>query len=212
MQPELILASQSPARAALLTRAHVPFEAVVSHVDEDAALAAHGPLSPADTALFLARVKAEAVAASDRARGRLVLGCDSVFELDGHSHGKPWTADVASERITAMSGRTGTLHTGHWLVDRRDETAHGSGEIASADVHFATLTPQEVRDYVATGEPLQVAGSFTLDGRGSLFIDRVDGDPNAVIGLSLSTLRRLLAGRGVSPTHWWGPSAQVMPS
>lgn len=208
MQPELILASQSPARASLLERAHLPFETVVSNVDEDAALAAHGSLSASDTALLLARVKAQAVAGLDIAHGRLVLGCDSVFELDGESYGKPYTAAVAAERISAMSGRKGTLHTGHWLVDRRSGETHGAGAISSADVYFAQMSPEDIEDYVATGEPLQVAGSFTLDGRGSVFIDRVDGDPNAVIGLSLSTLRRLLADRGVSPGRWWRSTPQ----
>lgn len=208
VQPVLILASQSPARASLLERAHLPFDTVVSDVDEDAALAEHGPLSPSDTALLLARTKAEAVAARDSSDGRLVLGCDSVFELDGESYGKPLTADVAVERISTMSGRKGTLHTGHWLVDRRHGKSHGAGAISSADVYFAPMSRDEIEDYVATGEPLQVAGSFTLDGRGSMFIDRVVGDPNAVIGLSISTLRGLLSERGVTPSQWWRATPQ----
>lgn len=208
VHPVLILASKSPARASLLQRAHLPFDTVVSNVDEDAALAEHGPLSPSETALLLARTKAEAVATLDVAAERLVLGCDSVFELDGESYGKPLTADIAVERISAMSGRKGTLHTGHWLVDRRNGESHGEGAISSADVYFAEMSREEIEDYVATEEPLQVAGSFTLDGRGSVFIDRVDGDPNAVIGLSISTLRTLLAARGVSPSHWWRSTPQ----
>lgn len=208
VHPVLILASQSPARASLLKRAQLPFDTIVSNVDEDAALREHGPLSPSETALLLARTKAEAVAALDVADDRLVLGCDSVFELDGESYGKPLTTDVSIERISSMSGRKGTLHTGHWLVDRRDGEMHGEGAVSSADVYFAEMSRQEIEEYVATGEPLQVAGSFTLDGRGSVFINRVDGDPNAVIGLSISTLRRLLAARGVSPTHWWRSTPQ----
>lgn len=208
VHPVLILASKSPARASLLQRAHLPFDTVVSNVDEDAALAEHGPLSPSETALLLARTKAEAVATLDVADDRLVLGCDSVFELGGESYGKPLTAEVAIERITAMSGRKGTLHTGHWLVDRRNGETHGEGAISSADVYFAEMSHEEIKDYVATEEPLQVAGSFTLDGRGSVFIERVDGDPNAVIGLSISTLRDLLAARHVSPSHWWRPTPQ----
>ena len=225
MQPLLILASRSPARAALLARARVPFDTVVSRVDEDAVLAAHGPLSPADAALLLARAKAEAVAGLAAAGGRLVLGCDSVFELDGAAHGKPHDPAVAVERITAMSGRTGTLHTGHWLVDRRNRADRGTGEqrgdgdradlvagtgpgtgaVASADVHFARMSVEEIHDYVASGEPLEVAGSFTLDGRGASFVERVEGDPNAVIGLSVATLRRLLAERGVRLSRCWQP-------
>ena len=209
MEPILILASQSPARAALLARAHVPFDAVVSHVDEDAVLAAHAPSSPADTALLLARAKAEAVAGRDVAEERLVLGCDSVFELGGVSYGKPHLPAVAVERITEMSGRTGTLHTGHWLIDRRGGRTRAAGAVSSADVHFARMSAEEIRDYVASGEPLEVAGSFTLDGRGAVFIDRVEGDPNAVIGLSVATLRRLLAERGVSLSRCWRPNAQT---
>lgn len=208
MHPVLILASQSPARASLLQRAHLPFDTVVSNVDEDAALAEHEPLTPSETALVLARAKAEAVASLDVAQDRLVLGCDSVFELDGDSYGKPLTAEIAVERMTAMGGRKGTLHTGHWLVDTREGGFHGEGAISSADVYFADMSHEDIEDYVATGEPLQVAGSFTLDGRGSMFIDRVDGDPNAVIGLSISTLRRLLAARGVSPSQWWRSTPQ----
>ena len=203
MEPSLILASQSPARAGLLSKAGIPFDTVVSHVDEDALVAAEGPLTPRDTALRLARAKAEAVAQLPGSAGALVLGCDSVFELDGQSYGKPYTPEVAVERIAGMSGRTGTLHTGHWLVDTRRDPALGEGATASADVQFAHMSAQEIRDYVATGEPLQVAGSFTLDGRGSVFIERVTGDPNAVIGLSLSTLRELLRAVGVSATSWW---------
>ncbi|HBH55564.1 MAG TPA: septum formation inhibitor Maf [Kocuria sp.] len=208
MHPALVLASQSPARAFLLERAHIPYRAIVSHVDEDALVAAETPETPPQTALLLARAKAEAVAALPEAEGRLVLGCDSVFELDGAPYGKPYEPDVAIERISAMSGRTGTLHTGHWLVDARTGEASGNGLICSADVHFASMTREEIEDYVATGEPLQVAGSFTLDGRGSQFIERVDGDPNAVIGLSLSTLRTLLAGVGIRASSWWGAAAQ----
>lgn len=205
VEPSLILASQSPARAGLLRRAAIPFDAVVSHVDEDALVRAEGPFTPAQTALRLARAKAEAVAQLPQAQGRLVLGCDSVFELDGESYGKPYEPDVALKRITAMSGRAGTLHTGHWLVDAHDDAAHpaGHGALSSANVHFAQMSPEEIRDYVGTGEPLQVAGSFTLDGRGSVFVERVEGDPNAVVGLSLSTLRALLRDAGVCVTTWW---------
>ncbi|RLY92291.1 septum formation inhibitor Maf [Kocuria tytonicola] len=212
MEPSLVLASQSPARAGLLQKACIPFDTVVSHVDEDAVVAAEGPLSPPDTALRLARAKAEAVAALPGGFGRLVLGCDSVFELDGRCYGKPHDPAVAVERIGAMSGRVGTLHTGHWLVDARRVPALGEGSIRSAHVHFAPLSAQEIRDYVATGEPLEVAGSFTLDGRGSLFIERVDGDPNAVIGLSLTAVRELLRAVGVSMTSWWDATAQRSPS
>ena len=160
---------------------------------------------PHDTALLLARAKAEAVAVLPEAEGALVLGCDSVFEFDGEAHGKPYTADVARERMLRMSGSIGVLHTGHWLVDCRDTDATddddggdaaGSGatlgSVASAEVHFMEMTPTEIDAYIATGEPLQCAGSFTIDGYGGAFIRKVDGDPHAVVGLSVSTLRALL--------------------
>lgn len=225
MSAQLILASRSPARATLLQRAQIPFRAVVSDVDEDAVLASHGPhgcLDPAETALLLARAKAEAVAGLPEAQGHLVIGCDSVFELDGEVYGKPHFPDVARERISSMQGRSGVLHTGHWLVDARGsqtssaaetmdtfaQVLPGAGAMAQATVHFAPMTDQEISDYVATGEPLEVAGSFTLDGMGSLFIERVDGDTNAVIGLSLNTLRLLLAQRDVTLSSWWHVSPQ----
>ncbi|WP_312856704.1 Maf family protein [Arthrobacter mobilis] len=208
----LILASASPARAKLLQDARIAHTVLVSDVDEDAVTARYGITDPHDTALLLARAKAEAVAALPEAEGALVLGCDSVFELDGEPHGKPYEAEVARERIRRMSGRHGVLHTGHWLVDCRDTEAEddgaaGSGAtvgaVASAGVYFAQLTDAEIEAYIATGEPLQVAGSFTIDSRGGAFIERVDGDPHAVIGLSVSTLRKLLASAHVRITDLW---------
>lgn len=213
--PALVLASKSPARTKLLEEAGVPHRVMVSAVDEEALAAAHPDATPAETALLLARAKAEAVAALPVTAGTLVLGCDSVFELHGQALGKPYTPEVARERLAAMSGRTGVLHTGHWLVDRRDgdarsehaaaDAAHapGVGEVASATVEFTHMSPEEIAAYVATGEPLHCAGSFTIDGLGGAFLSRVDGDPHAVVGLSISTLRGLLAGAGVRLTDWW---------
>ncbi|WP_229866575.1 Maf family protein [Sinomonas cellulolyticus] len=208
--PTLILASKSPARTRLLEEAGIPHRVLVSAVDEEAVAAKHPDASPAETALLLARAKAEAVAALPAAAGTLVLGCDSVFELDGQALGKPYTPEVARERLAAMSGRSGILHTGHWLVDRRGlapQTPHpheaAVGEVASAGVEFTTMDPQEIAAYVATGEPLHCAGSFTIDGLGGAFLSRVDGDPHTVVGLSISTLRALLAHAGVRLTDWW---------
>lgn len=229
---DLILASASPARTKLLADAGIAHRIQVSDVDEDAVVARHGVTDPAETALLLARAKAEAVAATlaDEANepdpGLLVLGCDSVFSFDGVAYGKPYTPERATERITAMSGRSGVLYTGHWLIDTRpgrvaatvadggSDAAPGAGPgtepggaaagaIASAEVHFATMTDAEIAAYVATGEPLTVAGSFTIDSRGSAFIRRVDGDPHAVIGLSVSTLRTLLGRLGEDITTLW---------
>jgi septum formation protein len=209
----LILASQSPARTKLLAEAGIRHSVLVSDVDEDAVQARYGVTDPHDTALLLARAKAEAVAALPEAEGALVLGCDSVFEFDGEAHGKPYTAAVARERMLRMSGNTGVLHTGHWLVDCRDtdidddggEQGSGAtlGTVASAEVTFLEMEPAEIDAYIATGEPLQCAGSFTIDGLGGAFIRKVDGDPHTVVGLSVSTLRGLLASANVRITDLW---------
>ena len=209
----LILASQSPARTKLLAEAGIRHSVLVSDVDEDAVQARYGVTDPHDTALLLARAKAEAVAALPEAEGALVLGCDSVFEFDGEAHGKPYTAEIARERMLRMSGNTGVLHTGHWLVDCRDTHPDGDGEgtgtgatlgtVASAEVSFLEMDPAEIDAYIATGEPLHCAGSFTIDGLGGAFIRKVDGDPHTVVGLSVSTLRSLLAAANVRITDLW---------
>ncbi|UKA51183.1 Maf family nucleotide pyrophosphatase [Arthrobacter sp. FW305-123] len=216
----LILASQSPARTKLLTEAGIGHDVLVSDVDEDAVQAKYGVTDAHDTALLLARAKAEAVAVLPEAEGALVIGCDSVFEFDGESHGKPYTAEVARERMLRMSGSQGVLHTGHWLVDCRNtaadaednETPEGTGAtvgaVSSAEVHFAQMSPQDIEAYIATGEPLHCAGSFTIDGLGGAFIRKVDGDPHAVVGLSISTLRDLLVHANVGITELWTASPQ----
>ncbi len=213
----LILASQSPARTKLLSHAGIRHEILVSDVDEDAVQARYGVTDPHDTALLLARAKAEAVASLPDAEGALVLGCDSVFEFDGEAHGKPYTAEVARERMLRMSGSMGVLHTGHWLVDCRDTDPDSSedsggeragsgatlGAVTSAEVHFMEMSGEEIEAYIATGEPLQCAGSFTIDGYGGAFIRKVDGDPHTVVGLSISTLRGLLGQAQVGITELW---------
>ncbi|WP_346960100.1 nucleoside triphosphate pyrophosphatase [uncultured Arthrobacter sp.] len=213
----LILASQSPARTKLLSNAGIAHDVLVSAVDEDAVQARYGVTDPHDTALLLARAKAEAVASLPEADGALVIGCDSVFEFDGEAHGKPYTADVAKERMLRMSGGMGVLHTGHWLVDCRDTdpgspddgtgTGAGTGAtlgaVSSAEVHFMEMSEAEIDTYIATGEPLQCAGSFTIDGYGGAFIRKVDGDPHTVVGLSISTLRSLLGQAKVNVTELW---------
>ena len=205
----LVLASASPARLATLRSAGVEPVVQVSNVDEEAALVAaesvHGPLSPADVALLLARAKAEDVV---RARVDadepecLVLGCDSVLELDGEVHGKPTDAAQATARWTRMRGRSGILHTGHWLIDDRAAEDGGTsgvvGATASTTVHFADLDDDEIESYVATGEPLHVAGAFTLDGLGAPYVRAIEGDPSNVVGVSLPLLRELLAEVGVA--------------
>ena len=171
---------------------------------------------PAETASLLASLKARAVAeelAAEGVRDALVLGCDSVFEFEGRAYGKPHTAENARERITAMSGHHGTLHTGHALVDLRGLEAGAElsaglpavSELRSAVVHFDELSPAEVDAYIATGEPLWVAGSFTLDGYGSAFIRGIEGEFHTVVGLSIHALRDLLRRRGVAVTDLWLP-------
>ncbi len=210
MPVPLVLASASPARLATLRSAGIEPRVIVSHVDEDAALEAarstDPALSPADAALALARAKAEEVAAV-HSPGTLVLGCDSILELDGEWVGKPGDAATARDRWRAMRGRTGILHTGHWLVDDRRPADGGTGaevgETASTVVAFADLTNAEVDAYVASGEPLAVAGAFTVDGLGGSFIDRIEGDYHNVVGLSLPLLRSLCATLGVSTPELW---------
>lgn len=203
----LYLASTSPARLATLRAAGVEPVLLTSGVDEDAVAAAAGPLSPAELVQLLARKKAEAVVGSfvdaDPIDG-FILGGDSAFELDGVVYGKPHLPEVARQRWLNQRGRTGLLHSGHWLIDHRGGTTGGSaGGVATASVSFAEVTEEEIDAYVATGEPLAVAGAFTIDSLGGPFITRVEGDPHAVVGLSLPLLRGLLAGFGVSwPSLW----------
>ncbi|MFG2891823.1 nucleoside triphosphate pyrophosphatase [Streptomyces sp. NPDC048248] len=193
----LVLASQSPARLALLRQAGLAPEVVVSGVDEDAVTAG----TPGELARVLAEAKAAAVAARPESGGALVVGCDSVLELDGRALGKPADAEDATARWKSMRGRSGVLQTGHCLIDT------GSGRqvsaTASTTVRFGEPTDAEIAAYVASGEPLFVAGAFTLDGRSAPFIDGIDGDPGNVIGLSLPLLRRLLADLDVAITDLW---------
>ncbi|MDJ0385718.1 nucleoside triphosphate pyrophosphatase [Streptomyces sp. G-G2] len=193
----LVLASASPARLNLLRQAGLAPHVIVSGVDEDALTAD----SPAELALVLAEAKAAVVAALPEAAGALVVGCDSVLELDGEALGKPADAEEATARWKSMRGRAGVLRTGHCVIDT------GSGRqvsaTASTTVRFGEPTDAEVAAYVASGEPLHVAGAFTLDGRSAPFIDGIDGDPGNVIGLSLPLLRSLLGELGVSITDLW---------
>ena len=177
---------------------------VVSSVDEAAVTAAaletYGELVAEDVALVLARAKAEDVA--DQIEDAIIVGCDSVLDLDGEIHGKPASAAEARSRWRQMRGRSGVLHTGHWVVDTREEADGGTGATlgatASTTVHFAKLTDDEIEAYVETGEPLRVAGAFTLDGLGGPYVTGIEGDPSNVVGLSLPLLRELLMEVGLA--------------
>ena len=190
---QLYLASTSPARLATLRAAGVEPVLLSSGVDEEAVAASAGPLDGPALVSLLARAKAEAVVGSTPIDG-FILGGDSAFELDGVLYGKPHLPDVARERWLAQRGRTGLLHSGHWLIDHRGGVPGGAvGGVSTAAVTFAPdITDEEIDAYVATGEPLQVAGAFTIDSLGAPFISKIEGDPHAVVGLSVALLRTLL--------------------
>jgi len=189
-----ILASASPSRRRLLEQAGLHPIVIVSGVDEEALVAQWGDPPPAEVALLLARAKAEAVAALPETRGGLVLACDSVFDLDGVAMGKPESAEVARARWESMRGRSGVLHTGHCLIDTG--TGAQVEELVSTTVTMGDADDDEIDDYIASGEPLRVAGGFTLDGRGAPFIAGIEGDPGNVIGVSLPAVRRLARSVG----------------
>jgi septum formation protein len=202
----LVLASASPARLSVLRAAGLDPEVEVSAVDEDALLAGLTAASPAETVVALAGAKATAVArrVADRSPDAVVVGCDSMLHLDGELIGKPRDAATARARWEAMAGGTGELVTGHAVLrlddGEIDRVAEGH---AVTGVRFGRPDPAELEAYLATGEPLAVAGAFTLDGLGGWFVEGVDGDPSNVIGISLPLTRRLLAGVGVRVTDLW---------
>ncbi|HLV55591.1 MAG TPA: Maf family protein [Actinotalea caeni] len=207
----LLLASASPARAETLRRAGIDPLVAVSDVDEDAlvrdAQLERGPLSVEEVVELLARAKAEAVLRTAAARDAdLVVGCDSLLDLDGEAMGKPGTADRARRRWLRMRGREAVLRTGHW-VRMRDGRARGA--VSATTVRFADVGEDEIDAYVATGEPLRVAGAFTIDGLGAAFVAGVDGDPHGVVGISLPLLRTVLADLGVAWPSLWSPAARA---
>jgi septum formation protein len=192
----VVLASQSPARLATLRAAGLDPEVVVSGVDESTV----DPTDPEHLSVELARLKAEAV--TPRVEGRaLVLGCDSVLELDGEVHGKPGSADLARERWRRMRGRSGVLHTGHCVVDTG--TGHQVARAARTVVHFADVRDDEVEAYVGSGEPLEVAGAFTIDGLGGAYVTGIEGDPHTVVGISLPLLRDMVGELGFAWHQLW---------
>jgi len=194
----VVLASASPARLALLRQAGLHPDVVVSGVDETAVTAPRVP----ELVALLAAAKARAVA--ERTDDALVIGADSLLEFRGEPLGKPADAAEARLRWLRMGGRTGTLHTGQAVLDVSGGTIRTRDvAVSSTVVHFATPTPEELEAYLGSGEPLHVAGAFTLDGLGAPFVRRVEGDPSGVIGLSLPLLRTQLARLGVPITDLW---------
>jgi len=211
------LASTSPARLMLLRQAGIEPEARAPRVDEEAVVAeveaAEGRRLPAaEHVLQLARRKAADVALrlrdEDPSFDGVVIGGDSMFELGDEILGKPYTPEAATARWRGMRGRTGVLHSGHSVFRLSPGTAPTEAHaVAEASVTFAAdVDDDEIAAYVATGEPLLVAGAFTVDSLGGAFIERVEGDPSTVVGMSLSTVRALVRELGVSWTDLWNRS------
>lgn len=187
----LILASQSPSRKRLLEGAGLHPEILVSHVDEESEQFSSMP--PKDMVIALAITKAHTVL--DQVSGdAIIIACDSTFEFEGESFGKPETVDIAIARARRLSGKTGVLHTGHCIIDTKQ--GRELADRISTSVTFDQLSEAEINDYVATGEPLKVAGGFTLDGFSSPFISAIDGDYTNVVGISMSYLRKSLEHLG----------------
>ncbi len=204
----VVLGSASPGRLKVLGQAGIDPLVVVSGVDEDAITAALGSnTSPGDVVRILAQAKAVQVAANLDdvvAADCVVIGCDSMLYIDGQLVGKPASADAARSQWRSMGGRSGHLHTGHCLLRLRDGNANQrASESSVTTVYFANPTPADLEAYIGSGEPLAVAGGFTLDGLGGWFVDRIDGDPSSVIGLSLPLTNKLLQRVGLSVTELW---------
>ena len=206
----LVLASTSPARLALLRAGGIEPITIAPEVDEDAVAAKARELglitNTAQMVQILAKAKAQAVINHPDAVNAIILGCDSSLEFDGESLGKPHLPQVARDRWRSMRGRAGTLFSGHWVIDNRktsEQARTETGRVSSSIVHFADITDSEIDAYVATGEPLKVAGAFTIDGLGGAFLLSIEGDAHTVIGLSLPTLRDMVIELGIEYPSLW---------
>jgi septum formation protein len=192
----IVLASASPARLSVLRGAGLDPEVIVSGVDEDA----YAAETTGDLVALLASAKAAAVA-GELGDG-LVIGCDSMLDLDGAALGKPGSPEEATARWGAMRGKAGTLFTGHCVINAA--TGKQANAVAATTVRFGTPTDAEIAAYVGTGEPLAVAGAFTIESLGGWFVDSIDGDHTNVIGISLPLLRFLLLDHGITIPDLWG--------
>ena len=191
--PRIILASSSNSRKKLLEAAGLTFDVIVSNVDEEASI--YQSMTPKEMVIALSIVKAHTVRELVD-YSALLLACDSTFEFEGKSLGKPLTTEVAVMRARSLSGKSGYLHMGHCIIDL--EKGIEISDIATTKVNFGEMNDQEIADYVASGEPLHVAGGFTLDGLSSAFIDSIEGDYTNVIGLSVPLLRSMILRLGYS--------------
>ena len=190
---QVILASSSASRLRLLESAGITPKVLISGVDEEAS--EFDLLSPAELVIALAILKAHTVKES-APENSLIIGCDSTFEFNGKSLGKPGNRENAIARCKELSGKSGYLHTGHCLIDLKQGIE--LSERSTAKVQFAQMTDAEIIDYVDSGEPLNVAGGFTLDGLSAPFISNIEGDPSGIIGLSLPLLRKMIISLGYS--------------
>ena len=198
--PRIILASASSSRRRLLESAGLSISVIVSHVDEETEF--FNALSPADMVIALAITKAHTVREQIDFPA-IIIGCDSTFEFEGQSLGKPGTPEIAAERAKRVQGNSGLLHTGHCVIDTAKDREISS--IVTTKVSFDSMSDDEINDYVASGEPLHVAGGFTLDGFSSPFIPNIEGDYTNVVGISMPFIRKAMAQLGYS----W-PEVKVM--
>ncbi len=203
MAERLVLASGSQSRLRVLRLAGIDPEVVASGVDES-----FGDLDTADAVALLAQRKARAV--SERRPGELILGCDSMLDLDGTALGKPANAGEAKRMWSELAGNSATLFTGHCLLSGSADSSRSPGnpfreicDVGETVVHFGRPTPDELDAYIASGEPLGMAGAFSIDGLGAAFVDGIEGDPGNVLGLSLPLLRKMLASLGLGITELW---------
>ncbi len=208
----VVLGSASPGRLGVLRQAGIDPLIVVSGVDEDAIIASlDGDAPPEQVVCAVAAAKADDVVArlpADVAANCVVIGCDSMLYLGGRLCGKPGSVEAARRQWQAMAGRVGQLYTGHAVWSVRDgAVTHRENESASTTVHFGNPTAQDLDAYLDSGEPVQVAGGFTLDGLGGWFVDRIEGDPSNVIGLSLPLLRTLVTRLGLTVAQLWVDNA-----